>query len=470
MRSEEATEKFQATKRLFAEKRYPETLAILDELDAAFPNAKNILYPKALCLAKMRRLDEAEQICRQLIAGHRDPRAARLLKRIERKGRTPQPGGQGALPQMNVAGPPVAPPADELMLAPPGAANPMAVAPPGVADPMALGSPGAADPMGLDLPDLDSPLAMGPPDLGAPLSVAPPVPAAAGGKGGSSSKMLYIAVGVVGAILVLTAVVLVMGKGGEQPGTPGEPVAEAPGESAASLAPGTPTELAWYTSYDNGMSIALQYESPTLLFFTDNSQECKDLEARLFSEPSIVQGLDGVVCIKVDFATEEDARMWHGVESAPTVIINDNFGIKLYSETAPIDPQEFYAYLTSMKLRKEPFGLGPGAIIAAALVWLLFSIWPLYLTLLLVRKLPHDEFLRDILSVGIVALGINLVAGIPCVGFILMIVVLNKTYDMEFIDFVVYFGLQILFGVLYAVIMVAVYGSAFVEFALQFTG
>ncbi len=85
MKSREATARFDQAKRLFAERRYADALALLDTLDAAYPNTKNILYPRALCLAMLGRTGEALKVAQQLVARHGDPRAARLASRINAK-------------------------------------------------------------------------------------------------------------------------------------------------------------------------------------------------------------------------------------------------------------------------------------------------------------------------------------------------------------------------------------------------
>ena len=62
MTNREASEKFALAKELFTKKRFEDTLDILNELEAAFPNTKNIMFPKALCLAKLGRFDEAHEL------------------------------------------------------------------------------------------------------------------------------------------------------------------------------------------------------------------------------------------------------------------------------------------------------------------------------------------------------------------------------------------------------------------------
>ncbi|HUW62333.1 MAG TPA: CDC27 family protein [Candidatus Bathyarchaeia archaeon] len=66
MDAQEATRTFKQAEALYANRRYEEALKLLENLDLNFPNTKNILYPKALCLAALGRKDEAATACDSL--------------------------------------------------------------------------------------------------------------------------------------------------------------------------------------------------------------------------------------------------------------------------------------------------------------------------------------------------------------------------------------------------------------------
>lgn len=82
MDREQVTQKFQQASRLYMEKKYTEALAILDEVNRAFPNNKDILYARGRCLARLGRLDEARIICDQLTTVFSDPRGEQLKAKI----------------------------------------------------------------------------------------------------------------------------------------------------------------------------------------------------------------------------------------------------------------------------------------------------------------------------------------------------------------------------------------------------
>ena len=68
MDAQEATRTFKQAEALYAKGRHAEALQLLENLDLNFPNTKNILYPKALCLAALGRKAEASAACDSLDA------------------------------------------------------------------------------------------------------------------------------------------------------------------------------------------------------------------------------------------------------------------------------------------------------------------------------------------------------------------------------------------------------------------
>lgn len=83
MDAQQAQSKFQQADVLFKKGRPQEALAVLCELEAAFPNTRNILYPKALCLEKLGRTAEAAQVCDVLVRQFQDPRAQALMNQMQ---------------------------------------------------------------------------------------------------------------------------------------------------------------------------------------------------------------------------------------------------------------------------------------------------------------------------------------------------------------------------------------------------
>ncbi len=82
MRNKEATALFKEADDLYRQGKAAEALEVLTRLDTAFPNSRNILYPKALCLYDLGRTDEARRVCDVLLTKFRDSRAEQLVQKM----------------------------------------------------------------------------------------------------------------------------------------------------------------------------------------------------------------------------------------------------------------------------------------------------------------------------------------------------------------------------------------------------
>lgn len=78
----ESREKFKRADQLFREEKFGEALSLLNELDTAHPNTRNILVPMVLCMERLGREDEALPLCEQLVRQFADTRARELLARL----------------------------------------------------------------------------------------------------------------------------------------------------------------------------------------------------------------------------------------------------------------------------------------------------------------------------------------------------------------------------------------------------
>ena len=82
MTNEEAKRMYFEGVRLFEAGSFAESLVLLDELDAARPNSKLVLYHRALCLIELKRLDDAEACSRKLEAKLEEDRFRHLKDRL----------------------------------------------------------------------------------------------------------------------------------------------------------------------------------------------------------------------------------------------------------------------------------------------------------------------------------------------------------------------------------------------------
>lgn len=79
MRNKDATARFKQATDHYKRGQVAKALEILNDLDAAFPEQKNLMYPRALCLRDLGREAESRAICEALAQKFDDPRAKKLL-------------------------------------------------------------------------------------------------------------------------------------------------------------------------------------------------------------------------------------------------------------------------------------------------------------------------------------------------------------------------------------------------------
>jgi hypothetical protein len=84
MTNEEINLMFQQIVALYKEKKYDQCLAMLENLESSLPQNKDVLYHKALCLASLRRFDEASACCLNLKGQFSDNRVEELEQWIMR--------------------------------------------------------------------------------------------------------------------------------------------------------------------------------------------------------------------------------------------------------------------------------------------------------------------------------------------------------------------------------------------------
>jgi len=435
MDASEARKKFELADELYRDKRYTEALTVLEKLDAAFPNAKNVMYPRALCLVKLGRPNEAHEICQKLKAIYNDPRADKLMQKIAASG-------------------PQAPPAiDPNLFNQPGgldmgtAFNPMDLNNIGPIQ----GAPG--DPMGLG-------------DLFAPKpGAAPPLVI----DQGPNRKPLYIGLGVAGGVLLLALVCLPLFFGGGAKSGGGGDTTTQTGTTAEAV----PQEIRWYDNYDNAMAAydASPVVAPTLLFFySSDSDSATQMMQETWRDSSVAYLVDGWTCVRIDVNDDPENSEWsyyYEIEDIPTTIVEDDWGGIVYEQSGFVSAREFYDAIQPLDLQVEEYvdfadlDISIAQALIAILLWIFNSGGTMYLTLLLVRKLPNEEFVKDIISATIVGAGVSVLFGCPCVGLIAGYFILHAIYEFEFIDYVAYLGISIIIGALMGVLTSAVLGIPF---------
>jgi len=96
MTREEAKQKLGRVEVLCQERKFAEAWPILEELQAAFPNSRSVVYHAALCLSGMGRFDEALDCCEQLDGKAEPEQIAALRNTIAAQQRAADAPGQQA--------------------------------------------------------------------------------------------------------------------------------------------------------------------------------------------------------------------------------------------------------------------------------------------------------------------------------------------------------------------------------------
>jgi len=78
-----AQNKFGQADMLFQQGRFDESLSLLDELDQAFPNSPNVMFPRARCLVEIGETNEALDILDELTAHYEHPEAQALKMEVQ---------------------------------------------------------------------------------------------------------------------------------------------------------------------------------------------------------------------------------------------------------------------------------------------------------------------------------------------------------------------------------------------------
>lgn len=455
----EAREKFRKADQLFREKNFSAALVVLDELDKEFPDTKNVLYPRAMCLARVGRYDEALDLCRQLKVEFGDLRGEKLMAKIstlrkaeadkeKQKKDVIKPAGSAAQQPIVYSLDSNPPPLEERLKGKNAEFSP-------VFDPRSVGPGfhptgpssetlgGAADTLDLsdgspviDMAALDDLFAAKP-----VASVLPPVKPMAPSRTG-----LYVGIGVgVAVLIVLIALPLAL-SGKSAPNTaqaPPRSEAPQPGEQAATPQPEAP-EIKWLSSLEDASSRAEEGGEDVLLLFYSGSAASPDMDAMdrsVWTDPMVRQFAKNWVCAKVDIDKEPDAKNTFNITKLPTTIVTDYaFEEQYFRQEGYVDTQKFYTAMQESGIVPAPdeqyasIEYPPMPVIALVLLPILFIVatfLPVLFTLLILGRMPEDDLLSSLLSmvlVGIVA---------PFVGMIVM----RASYQLGRLEMLLYYGL-----------------------------
>jgi hypothetical protein len=466
----DAREKFKLADKLFREKNYPEALIVLDELDKEFPDTKNVIYPRAMCLARVDRFDEALDLCRQLKVEFGDSRGESLMAKIsalrkakiekEKEKSQPVKSTGQAVPPPNVftldSNPP---PLEERLKGKNAEFSP-------VFDPHAPGHgviPGGesigAGPDAMDLGDGSPAIDMAALDdmfAAKPAATAPAIKAQPPSRNG-----LYIVIGIgVLALIVLLVFVITARRGHEPLATPAPQSAEAPQPQAAAPQFDGP-DITWLTSLEEASAAADEEGKDILLIFYSSSAPSPDIDlmdSSVWKDPTIRYFAKNWVCAKIDADQDPESRELWGITKFPTTILTDYaLEEQYYRQEGLVDTHQFYTAMTENGLVPQEEGpielpeLPTIALVLLPIFYVIATFLPVLFTLLILGRMPDDDLVTGLMVmvlIGIVS---------PFAGMIVM----RVTYQLERLEVLLYYGLLTVHLIAFMVAMTLVSGFPF---------
>ncbi|NUM52180.1 MAG: hypothetical protein HUU46_00925 [Candidatus Hydrogenedentes bacterium] len=476
----DAREKFKQADQLFRDKRFPEALTVLDELDKQFPDTKNVIYPRAMCLARVGRYDEALDLCRQLKVEFGDPRGEKLMGKIgdlrkaqlqkEKEKTEPKTTGSPAVPPANVFTLDSNPPPVEDRLKGKNIEfspvfDPHSAAQGVIPGPESLG----AGPEAIDLSDgspvidmaaLDDLFAAKPAASGPPPIMKPP----------RSKKGIYIGAGIAAVVLVgLIALPLIRRGGQTQPVAQQAPPAaqqeQAASSTDAQTQPAAPhfdgPEITWLDSIEAASGAADEEGRDILLVFYSSATPSSDMDSMdsyVWSDPTIRYLAKEWICAKIDVEKEPGIRDMYELTRLPTTILTDYaFEEQYYRQEGLIDSHEFYTsmadqgFLAQAETEFELPKLPVIALVMLPILYIVATFLPVLFTLLILGRMPEDDMVTNVLVmllVGIVS---------PFFAFAVM----RAAYQLERIEVMLYYVLAVVHLVLFFVAMSFLSGFPF---------
>jgi hypothetical protein len=204
-----------------------------------------------------------------------------------------------------------------------------------------------------------------------------------------------------------------------------------------------------------------------LFFYNSGSDDASRMLEETWREPSIAHLTQGWICARIDTEVDPQAAQLYEVTEVPTVVVESLLTGPVFKQSGYVSAQDFYNAVEPLGLKAYPLPeLGAGALIVLLLLWVAQAVFGLYLTLLFVRKLPHEEFKADIVSVGLVGIGVFALATMcPCVGWIAAIIILHKVYEMGIVDFLVLIIVNIAFSFFTTIFAAVVLGVPYSQLA-----
>ncbi|HEX8465628.1 MAG TPA: thioredoxin family protein [Abditibacterium sp.] len=134
--------------------------------------------------------------------------------------------------------------------------------------------------------------------------------------------------------------------------------AAAPGAAASAPKPaGKATSILWEGSFEAAMQRAKAEKKPLMIdFYTDWCGVCKELDAKVLPDPTVISEAENWVSIKINAEQRPDVAGAYGVTGYPTIVFAENSGKPLDTLVGFAPAPEFVQSMQTARAKWSPNG------------------------------------------------------------------------------------------------------------------